>query len=475
MANVRAVLALGKRYEDLLRDALALGPIHHPDMGADFPQRRVEMRKQPYSEHEQHLADGRWVRVREGRMPDGGLVLLTSDITRQRSLEAELRQAEKLKAVGTLASGIAHDFNNILATIFTSTEVALLQLPRDAPARAPLDRVMSAGERGRQLVGRDPHLQPQRADAARGDRPGRRRRLRDRLLPPRDRPRGRASSCAPTSRPTPSSSPPTRARSTRSSAISASTRRRPCRTAARSRSGSRATGGRDGQRCAPSCASRDTGSGMDAETASARLRALLHHQASRRGHRPRPGRRPWHGAGAGRPDQAADGAGPGQRVRDLPCRASPQRAPAHSRRSRAPSRPGRAGPCSWSSRTTEAAEAVAAMLRGAGYRVTRHTAGPSRARGLFRVTASRRCWWQRSRPAPRDGHRARLGHAPACAQAGRGPPAPRAASTPEELAAAEALPATVVAKPVLRRELAAALVAQVARSRGTPLPHRAAS
>ena len=149
--NVRAVLALGKSYQDLLRDALALGPIHHPDMGADFPQRRIAMRKQPYSEHEQHLADGRWVRVREGRMADGGLVLVTSDITGRRALEAELRQAEKLKAVGTLASGIAHDFNNILATIFTSTEVALLHLAEDAPARTALGRVMNAGRRGRQL------------------------------------------------------------------------------------------------------------------------------------------------------------------------------------------------------------------------------------------------------------------------------------------------------------------------------------
>ena len=152
MANVRAVLALGIRFEDLLRDALALGPIHHPDMGEGFVRRRLEMRRQPYSEHEQQLADGRWVRVREARMPDGGLLLLTSDITRRRALEAELRQAEKLKAVGTLASGIAHDFNNILATIFTSTEVALLQLPPDAKARAPLERVMAAGRRGRQLA-----------------------------------------------------------------------------------------------------------------------------------------------------------------------------------------------------------------------------------------------------------------------------------------------------------------------------------
>ena len=97
----------------------------------------------------EHLADGRWVRIREARMPDGGRVLLTSDITRQRSLEAELRQAEKLKAVGTLASGIAHDFNNILATIFTSTEVALLHLRGECAgargARPRHERRASAG------------------------------------------------------------------------------------------------------------------------------------------------------------------------------------------------------------------------------------------------------------------------------------------------------------------------------------------
>ena len=152
MANVRAALALGKRFDDLIRDALVQGPIHHPDMGPDFLERRLAMRALERSEHEQRLADGRWVRVREARMPDGGLVLLTSDITHQRALEAGLRQAEKLKAVGTLASGVAHDFNNILATIFTSTEVALMHLPPDAAARAPLARVLTAGKRGRLLA-----------------------------------------------------------------------------------------------------------------------------------------------------------------------------------------------------------------------------------------------------------------------------------------------------------------------------------
>jgi two-component system, cell cycle sensor histidine kinase and response regulator CckA len=150
--NLRAALALGKRFEDWLRDGAALGPIYHPGMGEGFLEQRLAMRRAGQGDHEQHLADGRWVRIREARMPDGGRVLLSSDITRQRSLEAELRQAEKLKAVGTLASGIAHDFNNILATIYASTEVALLHLPDHSPATAALDRVLSAGSRARHLI-----------------------------------------------------------------------------------------------------------------------------------------------------------------------------------------------------------------------------------------------------------------------------------------------------------------------------------
>ena len=150
--NLRQALALGKRFEDWLRDGIAIGPIYDPEMGEDFLARRLALRQLDQSDHEQHIADGRWVRIREARMPDGGRVLLSSDITLQRQLEVDLRQAEKLKAVGTLASGIAHDFNNVLATIFAATEVALVQLPADAPARATLERVISAGKRGRDLA-----------------------------------------------------------------------------------------------------------------------------------------------------------------------------------------------------------------------------------------------------------------------------------------------------------------------------------
>lgn len=74
------------------------------------------------------------------------------DVTRQKHLEEQLRNAQKMEAIGTLAGGIAHDFNNILSAIIGYTDLAALILPEDDPARSSLGEVMNAAQRAKELV-----------------------------------------------------------------------------------------------------------------------------------------------------------------------------------------------------------------------------------------------------------------------------------------------------------------------------------
>lgn len=74
------------------------------------------------------------------------------DITDLKKLEAQIRQAQKMEAIGTLAGGIAHDFNNILGAIMGFTELALSNNEMDSQLRRYLERVYQAGERARDLV-----------------------------------------------------------------------------------------------------------------------------------------------------------------------------------------------------------------------------------------------------------------------------------------------------------------------------------
>jgi two-component system cell cycle sensor histidine kinase/response regulator CckA len=74
-------------------------------------------------------------------------LIVAQDVTERRQLEEQLRQAQKMEAVGRLAGGVAHDFNNILSVILSYGEMLLADLPPSEPMRADIDEIAKAGRR----------------------------------------------------------------------------------------------------------------------------------------------------------------------------------------------------------------------------------------------------------------------------------------------------------------------------------------
>ena len=78
--------------------------------------------------------------------------LFTEDVTEHRFLEQQLRQAQKMEAVGRLAGGIAHDFNNLLMVISGYSEFLMERLAPDAPLRTPAREISDASQRATSLT-----------------------------------------------------------------------------------------------------------------------------------------------------------------------------------------------------------------------------------------------------------------------------------------------------------------------------------
>jgi signal transduction histidine kinase/ActR/RegA family two-component response regulator len=74
------------------------------------------------------------------------------DITELKQMEDQLRQAQKMEAIGTLAGGVAHDFNNILSGIIGYTELSKMSVSGDGKLLNFLDNIMEAGNRAKNLV-----------------------------------------------------------------------------------------------------------------------------------------------------------------------------------------------------------------------------------------------------------------------------------------------------------------------------------
>ncbi|MGD9948410.1 MAG: PAS domain-containing protein, partial [Desulfobulbus sp.] len=90
--------------------------------------------------------------VRDSQGTITHLVLVQRDITHEVEIDARMRQAQKMEAIGTFAGGIAHDFNNILGGIIGFTDMALLQTTQGTDLHSNLLHIRQGGKRAADLV-----------------------------------------------------------------------------------------------------------------------------------------------------------------------------------------------------------------------------------------------------------------------------------------------------------------------------------
>lgn len=134
-------------------------PCH--ESGVDCAVRRTFLTGQPHTAVHVHCdSEGNSIHVETKSYPmknSSGTVTsvieIINDITERRKLEDQLRQSQKMEAIGNLAGGIAHDFNNLLSAIIGYSELILTELPDGHSARKRIEIIKDAGEKAATLTG----------------------------------------------------------------------------------------------------------------------------------------------------------------------------------------------------------------------------------------------------------------------------------------------------------------------------------
>jgi PAS domain S-box-containing protein len=163
IAANRSLVAMLGYTEQELREGGSLRELVHPD---DREQGQRLWGELSSGERDDYRREARFVSksgetvvthlaaalVRDANAKPDYAIGMAEDVTQRHILEEQLRQSQKLEAIGRLAGGVAHDFNNMLTAISGYTSFALDQAEEGTPLRSDLEEIRKATDRATQLT-----------------------------------------------------------------------------------------------------------------------------------------------------------------------------------------------------------------------------------------------------------------------------------------------------------------------------------
>ncbi|MDT5272905.1 MAG: two-component system, cell cycle sensor histidine kinase and response regulator CckA [Acidobacteriota bacterium] len=98
------------------------------------------------------IVESRWTLLSDDKGEPRSILVINTDVTERKKVEAQLLRAQRMESIGTLAGGIAHDLNNILSPILMAVQMLQLKVDDDESAHQWLDILQANAERGADMV-----------------------------------------------------------------------------------------------------------------------------------------------------------------------------------------------------------------------------------------------------------------------------------------------------------------------------------